>query len=269
MRRSTVVVAAAAAVLAILVALNGVVLAQKGKTTSYYAELSATFDDASGMIHSDGAGAYTSNSISPGYPNNIIFKSDGSLYMRIQKNRRLIIDFDSRTPGTPEPIVNGAVTCREFAPAGTDPTYFTAEPPDLVLPGVPPNDLTGVATAGSWSQPDGGVYNTAKFNFALMTQGQSAYVSLSFYFTTSPAEEAFYLMPGLNWWDPSGLHAGIVKVTYLGQNVDTGKRSWEVVPVSGQASLYFPISYVRKVHGSGTCYMGDWEMPFRVTLADR
>ena len=288
MKGLLVVLAAVAAVLAIL-GPNGVVVAQKGaKTTS--TELSAVFDDdlngVSAAIKSDGKGAYTSNSITSGYPNDIVLLPSGALYMRIQQNRQLIFEFTNRIPRIVPTPPEGKVICRQWAPAGYDPEYFTVDAPPLDLPGTPPNDFTAITTGGSWTKVNGQwAYSTATFNLKTMAAGQTAYVSLSFNFhfhvEGSSSDESYYARHGFDWWLNEGRRTDVVRVTCSTDS--TGKRTWALEPVPAdvtdapphgldayQAGLYFlGETRVGKVRMSGTCYLGDWVMPFKLTLTER
>ncbi len=244
-------------------------------------ELSAQFRDAAGdMIRSDGLGEYTSNRITPSYPNDVVLLSSGSLSMRIQKNRQVVFEFANALR---DYLVGSQVQCRVYAPVGVPPVYFYVDAPAVSVPGAPPNDIATISTGGSWKQISGGWYfDSATFNLRTMAAGQIAYVLLAFKFDTlEPADQAFFVVPGLRWLDGPPV-TGAVKVTYNGVDSVTGKKSWflESVPAddalaiyrglaSDQAIFYMPIDSVRKVHGAGTCDLGDWPMPFGLTLTTK
>jgi hypothetical protein len=292
MKRTGVLIAAALA-LAALPAVNGTVTAQK-TAKIILTELSAKLAPAGTVgggcpvgygICGDSDEAYTSNSVTPGYPVDVVLQPSGALYMRIQQNRQVVFDFQAGSEVTRTldgPSQAGMLTCREWAPPGYPPVYFFVPPPDLALPGVPPRVFTVITTGGSWRKNDAGAWepNTATFNLLGMAPNASAFVSVSFRFDTYVGDDAFYIRPGHDWWEGTGGVAGAAKVTYS-YDAATKRKTWVMVPVPEEedappllsprdaASLFMPVDRDGKKHGAGTCYVGTWRMPFALTLQTR
>jgi hypothetical protein len=292
MKHTGVMIAAVVAVAA-LPAGNGTVTAQKAAKV-VLTELSATFASFGAIgggcpayvgICGDRNEAYTSNSVTPGYPVDVVLQPSGALYMRIQQNRQVVFDFKegSEVPRTLDgPFQAGMLTCREWTPPGDPTVYFFVPPPDLALPGVPPRVFTVITTGGSWRKNDAGTWepNTATFNLLTMAPNASAYVSLAFRFDTYVGDDMFFIRPGHDWWEGTSGVAGAVKVTYSYDSA-TKRKTWVMVPIPEEedappllsprdsASLFMSVDRDGKKHGAGTCYLGTWRMPFELKLQTR
>jgi hypothetical protein len=253
---------------------SGSLWAQKGKAAPTTTPLTALFrDDGGDKILSDGGGVYYS--IPDRYhPNRVELGSDGRLHVEVQGNRRVVLVFD--TAARPAPIdPEVGLTCREYVADGG---WFHMAPPPF-LAGVPNNDFTDIETFGEITyNGTAWVYDPTgpKFNFTTMKVGTAASlvrVQINFGIVESP--ELFGIMPNYRQWtgEPAG---GIVKVTHPSANVwivEPQSPDDPVVPLRSlgpdESGFKVTAPAVRREHDGGTCDLGDWKMPFRLTLTKR
>jgi hypothetical protein len=264
------------AVLLAFLLVPGPISAQKTKNSS--TELGADFRDASGdKIHGNGTGPFYSNNDTSGYPNDVVLAPNGSLYMRIQKTQRVFFDFD--TPLRNWLDENGEITCRAYSTDGRSGTVFSYPgPTPAFLPGRPDNDFTLIVTGGGYTENNGQwSFSSTYVNLKTIPVGEVAYVAMSFRFDIP--EESFFMFFGSRIWTPDYAKpangwTGIVQVTR-----DSG-TSWYIEPLpvdhpialarglqADQTSL-FTLGSTGKGNKSlsGNCDLGDWRMPFGLSL---
>lgn len=261
---------AAAAVVFLL--LTGSLGAQKSKAAPTTTPLAALFRDAVGdKIRSDGGGAYyTVLDSDRTYSSVVELDRDGRLNMRVVRNRRVYFQFD--TPVRPAPLnESGQLICHEWTG-----DVFYADPPSF-LAGVPDNDSFYFSTFGkitydgtSW------VYDPVPpFDFRTMPvdANASSLVRIQINFYTAADDGGFGVMPNYRLWSAeTALAGGVLKVTHPDANV------WVVEPQSpddgiplrslglNQAGFKVAVPEVRRVRSGGNCDLGDWVMPFQLTL---
>ncbi len=257
--------------------------AQKNKTP-LRRELAADFRDWPGdKIHSNNTDPFYSNQNTPSYPNDVFLQSGGTLYMRIQKNQRVFFDFND--PVRSWDKGDGMVNCQEWSPDGTGAGFTYAPPAFLLGDGRPNNDFTVIATGGSYTQDTAGAWhhNSTYFDFtALNPVGAVAYVAMNVRFDIVEQDEQFGIMFGSRIWKANDYAAPISGWTGIVQVIRTSDASWYVEPIpsdhpiaaarelqANQAALYLVGQGVKRGHGSGNCDLGDWWMPFAMTLTLR
>lgn len=269
----------AALVLALLL-IPAAMSAQKGKIPRT-TELVADFRDAVGdKIHSNGTDPFYSNDDTPGYPNNVYLSESGTLAMRIQQTQRVFFDFDS--PIRYPVDESGRVMCRAYSPDGTG-TIFYSTPPAFVLDGGrPDNPFTQITTGGGYVEDGNGdwSFSSTYVNLKALAVGEIAYVLLSIRFDIP--DESFFMHFGSRIWvldyaKPVNGWAGIVRVTR------TSGLSWYIDPLpidhpiaaargleADQTALFMQGSTGKGARGlSGNCDLGDWQLPFGLTLTVR
>jgi hypothetical protein len=264
---------------------TGHVSAQKGAKL-YPIELSATLrSDPGDAIYSDKLGVpYTSNRITSSYPNDVILREPGTLYMRIQKNRRVYFRFDatSRFPSTYEPA-STMVTCHEYSVDGMSGKGFSENKPAFLANGGVVeliNDITFITTGASvrYVADTGWVADATLPTIANMAEdGTPLYVWMNISFNTIDEDESFFLHHGYELWTGLNPRTGIAKVTHPGPD------TWVLVPLppddpdhplrslgGNDASLTMTVGRdVKAGHQGGYCDLGYWEMPFELTLKRR
>jgi len=263
---------------------TGHVSAQKGAKL-YPIELSANFrSDSNDGIYSDNSAVpYTSNRITSGYPNDVILREPGTLYMRIQKNRRVYFRFDavSRFPSTYDPG-STLVTCHEYSVDGISGNGFTENAPAFLTNGTvtQTNDLTIITTGASvrYDTASGWVEDATLPTIATMAAGGAPlHVWMSVRFDTIDDDESFHVHHNYGLWTGLSPRTGIAQVTH--PNADT----WVLVPLPdgdlahplralgwNDASLTMAVGTHRKDgHLGGYCDLGYWVMPFELTLKRR
>ena len=272
---------------AVLLVQSGRVAAQKGAKV-YPIELSASFRGASddGVYSDNPSVPYVSNGDTPGYPNNVLLREPGTLYMRIQKNRRVYFNFN--VPSISPPITstyvpnNTDVTCHEYAVDGVSGKIFTEPAPVFLTNGTVTldNDLTIITTSASvrYDAASGWVEDATLPTMAKMAvTGTPLYVWLSFRFDTIVDDESFHIHHNYELWTGLSPRTGIAKVTHPDVN------TWVLVPLPdddpdhplralgrNDASLTMAVGTHRKDgHSGGYCDLGYWNMPFELTLTRR
>ena len=290
-----------AVLVAVLLVQTGPISAQKGKPQPTEKpqpiELSATLRSApDDGIYSDNLTlAYISNSDTPSYPNNVLLRETGTLYMRIQKNRRVHFRFDVQGFSYPQPTHtyvpgNSTVTCHEYSQDGISGTrFFVPAPAFLTSDGgfvTLTNDITFITTSasvryvppvppvtlGSW------VADPTLPTIAGMEENKAPlYVWLSISFNTTDENESFFVHHNYQLWTGLSPRTGIAMVTH--PDADT----WVLVPLPpddlahplralgwNDASLSMTVGRdVKAGHSGGYCDLGYWNMPFELTLTRR
>ena len=269
-----------AALMAAFLPTTGPTLAQKGKVPRT-TELSADFRDAAGdKIHSNNTDPFESNDFTASYPNNVNLSESGALFMRIQKNQRVFFDFD--TPLRSWIDDSGSVMCRAYSPTGTG-TIFDAAPPAFLLgDGRPDNDFTVITTGGGYIEDDSGQwsFDSTYVNLKGLSVGEVAYVLLSVRFNAP--DETFFMHFGSRIWvqdyaKPANGWAGIAQITRM------SATSWYIEPLpvdhpialaraleADQTALFMQGSTGKGAKNlSGNCDLGDWQMPFGLSLSVR
>lgn len=275
---------------------TGHVSAQKGAKL-YPIELSATLrSDVNDGIYSDNPTVpYTTNRITASYPNNVILQEAGTLYMRIQKNRRVYFRF--RIPSVvPSTYVAGdnQVVCREYSPDGISGKEFLENAPAFLTNGgdvTQANDITFITTGASVryqayvpatettpATPAGWIEDASLPTIASMEVGPDPlYVWLSVRFDTIDDDESFTIHHNYELWTGLKPRTGIAMVTH------TDVNTWVLVPLppddpahpfralgDNEASLSMVVGIHRKDgHSGGYCDLGYWVMPFELTLTRR
>jgi hypothetical protein len=310
-----------AVLVAILLILPGALSAVGAGPRTTPTELSAAFRDAPGDgIQSDiYQKPYISNNDTSGYPNNVQINPNGSLYMRIQQNRRLVFRFGDpiREAGLDSA---GRLYCRGYNPTPLKTYNFTygSLPPFLQSgsSGETANDFTKITTAGVYRKVGSEWTYTTPFDLKSMavkspsgvTSPSVEYVGLDISFHSDWQNDEFMVKPEYYLWRGQEPPTGIVKVTR-----DAANRTWTVETLSAEdplawdlathlagefpfndgtpekgplpypgfsdpgAPLAFQASLVMWVssqpgkngHPGGYCDLGDWRLPFFVTLRER
>jgi hypothetical protein len=197
--------------------------------------------------------------------------------MRIQKNRQVIFEIAEFVGDWPIRD-DGTVTCREW---GTSPPVYFYEPPPAFLSngGRPNNDIAWFVTLGSFPYDavtgTWGPYTNGYFDLKSIAEGGEAYVAMNVRFDIVEQNEPFYVGFAFHLWVDPGMVTTIVKITR------TSTKSWyiETLPPdhplavlrgmqADQANLFMVASSERRGHGGGNCDLGDWLMPFAMTVTD-
>lgn len=257
-------------------------LAQKSKPI----ELTAQFRDSwdgntqkySDKIHSDGGGVYyTVRDPDRVYASVVQLDADGRLKIEVRRHRKVIFEFD--TPVRPAPLnAGGQLTCHDY---GGD-TVFHVDPPSF-LTGVP--DYTSVYfTSFGKITYDGTnwVYDASTmFDFRAMPVDANAAtlvrVQFNFYTAADGPAAGYGVMPNYQLWSAATpLAGGVVRVTHPTADswvVEPQYPDDPAAPLRGlgpnEAGFKFATPEVRRVHPGGNCDLGDWVMPFRLTLDKR
>jgi hypothetical protein len=250
--------------------------AQKGKiprTTELYAD----FRDAAGdKIHSNHTDPFYSNDDTPGYPNSVYLSESGTLAMRIQQTQRVFFDFN--TPLRTWVDESGRVMCRAYSPDGTGTIFYATPPEFLSTGGRPDNHFTQIVTGGGYVENNGvWSFSSTYVNLKALGAGEIAYVLLSIRFDIP--DESLFMHFGSRIWaldyaKPANGWAGIVQVTR------TSGQSWYIEPLpidhriaterglqADQTALFMQGSTGKGAKGlSGNCDLGDWQMPFALSL---
>ena len=271
--RSTVRTGFAVVVVSLLLQ-PGAMWAQKGKAAPATTPRAALFGDNDGdKIRSDGGGAYYTVLDSDGtYSSVVELDRDGRLNMRVVRNRRVFFEFD--TPVRPAPLnASGQLTCHEWTGG-----VFYADPPSFLPPGVPDNDSFYLSTFGEITyNGTEWVYDPVPpFDFRTMKVDATArsLVRVQFNFYTVEDAGLFGVMPNYKLWTSDAkLAGGVVQVRHPSANV------WVVEPQSpddpdaplrslgpNEAGFKVGAPAEKRVHEGGNCDLGDWVMPFQLTL---
>jgi hypothetical protein len=266
-------------VLVVLVVPPGPMLAQKGKAASPQAEteLEAQFRDSQGdKIYSDGGGPYyTVREPDRTYSSVVMLNSDGRLNMRVVKNRRVFLNFDTPIRRV-WPSTNGQLTCHDYGGE----TVFYVDPPSF-LAGVPENDSIYISTFGKIT--DNGsqwVYDpSVPFDFRTMAvhPTESALVRIQINFYTAADAGMFGVMPSYQLWSADvPLAGGVANVTHPSADawvIESRFPDNAAVPPfllgPNEAGFKITAPEVKRVHPGGNCDLGDWVMPFGLTLTKR
>lgn len=280
MKRTTKILSGTAAVILGCLWISGPTLAQKNKpprTTELYADFRDAYGD---KIHSNGAGSLYSNDDTSGYPNNVIFSEGGSLYMRIQQTQRVFFDFTDPIRDWKDP--DWGVKCRAWSPTGTGTEFSLPGPPPAFLlgDGRPDNYLTIIQTGGGYTLKDDGDWSYDREYVDLRTIATVAYVVMSIRFDIP--DESIFMFFGSHIWTPDYAKpengwTGIVQITR------ENDATWLIEPLpvehriaiergleADQTSLFMLGSTGKGNKGlSGNCDLGDWRMPFALTLTLR
>jgi hypothetical protein len=271
---------------------------QKSKSHSPVVELFAQFRDAKGAqpgagfldkIHSDGKGAYYSD---PGnvHPNKVLLsESTGRLIMEIRPSesvdRQVVFEFDQPT----RYVDLDHLLCRSYHPKGPQNVGFTAPMYLKDHPANPsPTDrvFTHIMTTYELRlQPETDANGDTQFrwvstghllNLATMPAGPEsrAHVGLVVLYLTVGHVGGYFL--NFNNNDTGEMsRTGIVEVTH------PGDRTWVLKPLPvGQADAPITMLAANEVRRRvvvysaapqerGWCDMGDWMMPFELTLTRR
>jgi len=290
-----------AVLVALLLVQTGPISAQKGKPQPtgkpQPIELSATLRSATddGIYSDDPGRAYTSNSDTPSYPNNVNFRETGTLYMRIQKNRRVYFRFDALGISYPDPTYtyvpgNPTVTCHEYSQDGISGTaFFVPAPAFLTSDGgsvTLTNDITFITTSASVKyvppSPPGTLGSwvadpTLPTIAGMDVDKAPLYVWLSISFNTTDEDESFFVDHNYQLWTGLSPRTGIAMVTH--PDADT----WVLAPLRdgdpqhplralgwNDAVLSMTVGRdVKAGHSGGYCDLGYWNMPFELTLKRR
>ncbi len=256
-------------------------------------ELIADFRDATDSagnytdrIHSDGLGPYRSDGPFSPSSNRIELTAKGDLYLRIQQSRRVLFEFNDPLRGTPIDD-NEDVPCRESAATGV--RDFSLAAPPFLLPGasaVPNNRATVITTLGSFTRDvtsGGWKYVASTYSLASMAEHESAFVALNVRFDTVEEAGTFGVLLNSEASDSPRPMSGIVKVTH--RHTPASLRTvetWGVESISASdspappsalgargARLVLAVTAVRNSHGPGSCDLGDFVVPFGLTLTAR
>jgi hypothetical protein len=259
----------------------GSIWAQKGKgpaatTTPLTALFRENLDIGSSVgdkIRSDGLGLYsTVRDPDKTYASVVQLDADGRLNMQILRHRRVFLVFD--TPVRAAPLdSNGRVICREYG-SGTE---FQVDPPSF-LTGVPDNDSFYFATFGKITY-DGAqwVYDPSiPFDFRTMAVDPAAseLIRMQISFYTAADSGLFGVMPNYRLGSAdTAVAGGVAKVTHPSTDV------WVIEPQTpddpavplrslgpNEAGFKVTAPAVKRVHAGGNCDLGDWVMPFQLTL---
>lgn len=266
---------ALAVVVVVLLLQPGAIWAQKGKAAPTTTPLAASFrDNGDDNIRSDGGGAYYTVRDSDGtYSSVVELDRDGRLNMRVERNRRVYFHFG--IPVRPAPLtVNGQLTCREWTG-----DVFYADPPSFMT-GVPDNVSFYLSTFGKITyNGTAWVYDpSSMFDFRTMPVNATAssLVRVQFNFETAEDPGLFGVMPNYRLWSAeTSLAGGVVKVTHpgVGMWIVEPQGPEDATPLRSlgvnEAGFKVGVPEVRRVRSGGNCDLGDWVMPFRLTLTRR
>lgn len=240
-------------------------------------------------IHSDGKGPYYSDPAG-GSPNYVLLSEDtGSLVLQIQPSelvtRQVVLEFDE-----PTRIVDyERLTCQPFHPLGSPNPEFA--PPAYLATHASPNGRDRIftristnyeyrmqtVTGANGDKPPGWVSTGRFLNLAAMTAGPGAkaYAGLSVWYWIQGYHGVYYLNLKNNG-DP-----GVIAATGIAEVTHPDDRTWvlkplsltnSVTPGSTPANDEFRrrvVFYGQNPHAPGWCDMGDWNMPFELTLTRR
>jgi hypothetical protein len=281
MRTRSIVQAGLAVVVTSLLLQPGSLWAQKGKasartTTPLAALFRDNIDAGSSVgdkIRSDGLGLYATV-VDPDrtHASLVQLDADGRLNIQILRHRRVFLVFD--TPVRAAPLDSqGRVTCREYGSV----TEFYVEPPSFLM-GVPENDSFYVSTFAKITY-DGAqwVYDPSiPFDFRTMAVDPAAseLIRIQIGFYTASDSGLFGVMPNYRLGSAdTALAGGVAKVTHPSTDV------WVIEPQSpddpavplrslgpNEAGFKVAAPAVKRVHAGGNCDLGDWVMPFQLTL---
>ena len=276
--------AALGAVLVSLVLQPGPMLAQKGKPAPLETQLAALFRDNwdgekyGDKIHSDGGGLYsTVKGPDRTYLSIVQLRSDGSLQFWVERTstRKVTFEFDSAVRPAPR-NADGQLTCHEYSLDGSGAVFYV-DPPSF-LTGVPDNDSFRLTTSHKMTyNGTEWVYQLPSPHFDFRTMPvdatASALVRAPFGFYTTADSGLFAVLP--NYSRDGSRGGGVVKVTHPHADV------WIVEPQSApqlpgdpplrslglnEALFDYTVPAVKREHGGGRCDLGDWVMPFQITL---
>jgi len=185
--------------------------------------------------------------------------------------RTIVFDFDPLNNVRPA-VSGGMVECREW---GSTTSWYEAPPDWLGGPLVASWFLIRTealvtyveVTPGVWDWISTGTY----FNVRDMGVGTTAVVGLNMTFKDSTYREYWVSFNEEHWGGKDlKLVSGFARVTH--PDADTwvleplGEGELRPIGLANQANLFAHWPAVKKVHGGGNCDLGDWLMPFRITL---
>jgi hypothetical protein len=261
-----------AVVVGVLLLQPGSLWAQKGKAAPKPTPLRGEFRDASGdKIQSDtGAPYYTVQDPDRTYASVVQLDSDGRLDFRVLRHRRVLFNFDDFV--RPAPVnEKGELTCHEWTG-----DVFYADPPSFTA-GVPNIDSFYLSTFGE-IRYDGTawVYDPdPPFDFRTMAvdTNASSLIRVQINFYTAEDAGMFGVMPNYRLWSAeTSLAGGVLKVTHPSadtwvvepQALDNGIPLRSLGP--NEAGFKVAVPEIRRVRSGGNCDLGDWVMPFHLTL---
>jgi hypothetical protein len=262
--------------LALAVAFAGAVALQAQKARS--TELSALFrDDPGDKIHSDGGGVYyTVRDPDRTYASVVQLGTDGRLNLEIRSHRKVIFEFDA--PVRPAPLTSSSqLTCRDY---NGDVVFYVDTP--SFLTGVPEYSSVYFTTFGKITY-NGTVWvydPSTMFDFRTMPvhATASSLVRVQINFATVEDRGALYgVMPNYRLWSAdTPLAGGVMRVTHPTADSWVVEPQYEddpVVPLRSlgpkEAGFKIGVPELRKVRPGGNCDLGDWLMPFQITLYKR
>lgn len=253
---------------------SGSMWAQKVKTPApTTTPLAALFRDEfdGDKIRSDGGGAYiTVRDPDRTYASVVQLDADGRLELKVLKHRRVFFEFD--TPFRPAPLnLSGQLTCHEWTG-----DVFYADPPSF-LAGVPNNDSFYLSTYGEISyNGTTWVYDpSSMFDFRAMPvdPNASSLIRVQINFYTAEDDGLFGVMPNYQLWSAeTALAGGVLKVTHpsVDKWIVEPQGPEDAVPLRSlglnQAGFKVAVPEVKRVRSGGNCDLGDWVMPFQLTL---
>ena len=248
-------------------------------------ELSADFNAPDGTcgtlfkICTDGR-LYTSNRLSKSYPNNVLFTSSGDLYLRIQRNQKLRFVFD--TPARAYPVwPNQNLVCRSYSlnayTSDDDEDWGLSAPAFLNASGFYDAVFTSIRTGaqfvyqnGTWTSQSHVEYTFPLQEETRLPVGETVYVAMNAQIHTYDPDTTLGFQHNSSLWSTVVPYTGIVMVTHPDVN------TWEVeplppdVPNAPLRALGPNEAGLRVISSgpgqSGYCDLGDWVMPFHLTL---
>jgi hypothetical protein len=260
--------------LALAAAFAGAVVLQAQKARSI--ELSALFrEDPGDKIHSDGAGLYyTVRDPDRVYASVVQLDTDGRLHMVVRRHRKVILEFDTQVRPAPRNS-RGQLTCHDY----NGDVVFYIDPPSF-LTGVPDYSSVYFTTFGKITYDGTGwVYDpSTMFDFRTMAVDANAATlvraQINFYVDADPVGSGYGVMPNYRLWSADvPLTGGLLRVTHPTADswvVEPQVADDPAAPLRGlgpdEAGFKFTTPEVRRVHPGGNCDLGDWVMPFQITL---
>jgi len=275
------------AAILVSLALQAPMWAQKGKPapqpppTKSETELTAEFRDGpNDKIYSDGFGPYyTVLEPDRTYSSVVLLDRDGRLAMQISNvqaasPRKVFFKFDQNV--RPVPLENSQLICRDY----NGNTEFNVTQPSFLTTGEPNNNTFYITTFGEITYgKTGWVYNPkTMFNFRNMpvSDTASSLVRVQINFNAAERFWLFGVMPNYRLWSAdTALAGGVVKVTHPFADTWVVEPQAEDDPLPlrslrlNEAGFKVGVPEVSGVHPGGNCDLGDWVMPFQLTLYKR
>lgn len=268
----------------------------KSKSNSPIVELFAQFRDAKSAqpagfldkIHSDGKGSYYSDPAG-GHPNYVLLsQGTGRLVMQIQPskllNRRVVFEFDQATRG----VDFEHLVCHSYHPTGPENVGFTAPIylKDSANPSPGDKVFTDIVTTYEFrlqpvTRDNGGtqfvwVSTGHLLNLAMMPAGPEgrAHVGLVILYLTVGHRGGYFLY--FNNSDTQEMsRTGIVEVTHpddqtwILKPLPVGQADAPITMLAANEARRRVVVYGAAPQERGWCDMGDWMMPFELTLTRR